>query len=61
MGSGENNPCWWDDPGERRLCRPIRRVAVESLIQPMGRPVIGTEPFRKEGERRPGCSGKRRP
>ena len=45
LGSEENNPYRMDDPGERRFRRPIRSVAVESLIKPMGRPVNGTEPF----------------
>ena len=44
-----------DDPGDRRLGLPIRSVAVESLIKPMDRRMKRTEPFRKEGGRRPCC------
>jgi hypothetical protein len=40
---------------QRRAGRPIRRVAVASRITPMGRPVTGVEPFRKDGETRSGC------
>src|SRR5262249_10778466 len=32
LGSGKNNPYRTDDPGERRLGRPIRSMAVESLV-----------------------------
>ena len=61
LGSVENHPYRRDSPGERRWALPIRSVAVASLIQPMGRPVNGSEPFRTEGERRPCCRCVRRP
>jgi hypothetical protein len=61
LGSVENDPYRRDDSGQRRLALPIRGVAVASLIQPMGRPVNGSEPFWTEGERRPCCRGAGRP
>jgi hypothetical protein len=51
----ESKPYRRDYPGDRRLGLAIRSAAVESLIKPMNRGRKGTEPFRKEGGRRPSC------
>ena len=60
LGYVENNPYRMDYPGDRRLGLPISSAAVESLIKPMNRRRKGTEPFRKEGGRRPRCRCERR-